>query len=128
MNTKFSRLLLCLLFAGFTTASAMAQDKAANSNRQVREITGCLTRHGDQYFLLGYDGSTWQITGSPFVDLPVHRNKQVEVRGVVSDVENVYNDEMHYESGVDPHAQRGLLQANEIHTVSDYCGQPPADE
>jgi hypothetical protein len=128
MNTKFSRLLLCLLFAGFTTASAMAQDNAANSNRQVREITGCLIQHGDQYLLLGYDGSTWQITDSPFVDLPVHRNKQVEVRGVVSDVENIYNNEMHYESAAEPHAESGLLQASEIHTIRDYCGQPPADE
>ena len=47
MKNKLGRLLLCVLFAGLTTAWAVAQeDTNTNSKGEVRNITGCLTKSG----------------------------------------------------------------------------------
>ena len=72
MKNKLGRLLLCVLFAGLTTAWAVAQDDTSNASKgEVRNITGCLTKSGggDEYLLTGTDGSTWEIhdkTGRDF--------------------------------------------------------------
>ncbi len=54
MTNKWSRLLLCAALAVLTASWAVAQDDTSNSSKgQVRNITGCLTKHGggDEYLL-----------------------------------------------------------------------------
>src|SRR5947199_10455425 len=88
MKNKLGRLLLCVLFAGLTTAWAVAQDDTnTNSKGEVRNITGCLTksRGGVEYLLTGTDGSTWEIHHkNRSSDLAAQANQTVAVRGVVN--------------------------------------------
>ena len=131
MTKKFSRLLLCVLFAGLTTAWAVAQDDAkTDSKGGVRDITGCLTKSGggNEYLLTGTDGSTWEIHENSAVDLAAHVNQTVEARGVVSHekMHNMKEDskEMAHDTGATKaRAEHGHLKVTNVHKVSDTCNQ-----
>src|SRR5690349_24958008 len=89
MTKTWSRLLLCVVFAGLTTVWAAAQDTDAsaksNDKDAVRTVTGCLTKTGggDEYLLTANDGSTWELHASSSVDLAGNVNHTVEAKGVV---------------------------------------------
>lgn len=131
MTKKFSRLLLCVVFAGLTTAWAVAQDDAkTDSKGGVRDITGCLTKSGggSEYLLTGTDGSTWEIHENSAVDLAAHVNQTVEARGVVSHekMHNMKEDskEMAHDTGATKaRAEHGHLKVTNVHKVSDTCNQ-----
>jgi len=131
MTKKFSRLLLCVVLAGLTTAWAVAQDDAnTDSKSGVRNITGCLTKSGggNEYLLTGTDGSTWEIHENSAVDLAAHVNQTVEARGVVSHekMHNMKEDskEMAHDTGATKaHAEHGHLKVTNVHKVSDTCNQ-----
>ena len=131
MTKKFSRLLMCLVFAGLTTAWAVAQDDAkTDSKGEVRNITGCLTKSGggSEYLLTGTDGSTWEIHENSAVDLAAHVNQTVDARGVVSHekMHNMKEDskEMAHDTGATKaRAEHGHLKVTNVHKVSDTCNQ-----
>ena len=131
MTKKFSRLLLCLVFAGLTTAWAVAQDDAkTDSKGGVRDITGCLTKSGggSEYLLTGTDGSTWEIHENNAVDLAAHVNQTVEARGVVSHekMHKMKEDskEMAHDTGATKaRAEHCHLKVTNVHKVSDTCNQ-----
>ena len=134
MNNKWSRLLLCVVMLGLTSAWAMAQDSDANANTKskggVRNITGCLTKSGggDEYLLTGTDGSTWEIHENSSANLAEHVNQTVEVRGVVSH-EKMHNmkedskDMAHDTGATKSRAEHGHLKATDVRKVSDTCTQ-----
>jgi hypothetical protein len=132
MKNKLGRLLLCVLFAGLTTAWAVAQDDTnTNSKGEVRNITGCLTKSGggDEYLLTGTDGSTWEIHDkNTSSDLASHANQTVEVRGVVShskthNMKEDTKDMAHDTGATKAHAEHGHLTVTEVHKVSGSCSQ-----
>ncbi len=90
MTNKWSRLLLCVMLAGLTSAWALAQD-TDKSKSEVRSITGCLTKgdSANEYLLTGNDGSTWEVHANNSVDLASQVGHTVEAKGVVS------NSKMH---------------------------------
>jgi hypothetical protein len=131
MTNKWSRLLLCLVFAGLTTAWAVAQDDTSNASKgEVRNITGCLTKSGggNEYLLTGNDGSTWEIHENSAVNLAGHVNQTVDARGVVSH-EKMHNmkedskDMAHDTGATKAHAEHGHLKVTSVHKVSDSCNQ-----
>jgi len=125
--TKLSRLLLCVILAGLTTAWAVAQDSDAKPKGEVRNITGCLSKTGANEFLLtGTDGSTWEMHGNNEVNLAKHVGHTVEVKGVVSHgkMHNMKEDEknMAHDSGMKKdNAEHGHLKATDVHMVADSC-------
>jgi len=128
MTSKWSRLLLCVVFAGLTTAWALAQDDSANSKGDVRTITGCLTKSGsgDEYLLRGNDGSTWEIHQNSSVDLAAHVNQTVEAKGVVTNnmAHNMKEDakDMAKDTGVKKNnTEHGHLKVTDVHRVSETC-------
>lgn len=130
MTNQWSRLLLCVVLLGLTSAWALAQDSDANANSkgEVRTITGCLTKSGggDEYLLTGKDGSTWEIHENSSVDLAAHVNQTVEAKGVVSH-EKMHNmkedgkDMAHDTGATKKHAEHGHLKVTDVHKVSDSC-------
>ncbi|PYX45936.1 MAG: hypothetical protein DMG79_18085 [Acidobacteria bacterium] len=129
--SKFSRLLLCVLLAGLTTAWAVAQDSDsdANSKAAVRTITGCLTKAGkNEYTLTAADGSTWEMHGNNSVDLASQVNHTVEIKGAVSHskMHNMKEDEknMAHDTGATKsHPEHGHLSPTEVRSVSESCSQ-----
>jgi hypothetical protein len=129
--TKLSRLLLCVILAGLTTAWAVAQDNDsdAKSKGEVRTITGCLThKSGNEYLLTGTDGSTWEIHESNGVNLEKHVGHTIEAKGVVTNAKmhNMKEDEknMAHDSGMkNNNAEHGHLKVTDVHHVSDTCQQ-----
>jgi len=132
MRNKWTRLMLCVVVAGFTSVWALAQDNSASPSNgdkgQVRSITGCLTKSGsgNEYLLTGTDGSTWEIHENNSVDLASHVNQTVNLRGTVS------NEKMHNmkedakgaasDSGVThKKAEHGHLKPTDVEKVSDSC-------
>src|SRR5690348_9275830 len=75
------------LFAGITlfvsVVPGFADEKPTS---KYRTITGCLSKpeSGDEYFLVGKDGSTWEIhSRTSSVALARHVGQTVTVRGIV---------------------------------------------
>jgi hypothetical protein len=129
MRNKWTRLLLCVVVLGLTSAWALAQDDTSNKSKgEVRNVTGCLTKSGggNEYLLTATDGSTWEIHENSSVDLASHVNQTVEMRGVVSNekMHNMKEDakDMASDSGATKaKAEHGHLKATKIHKVSDSC-------
>jgi len=131
MTNKWSRLLLCVVFAGLTTAWAMAQDSdtTAKSKDTVRTVTGCLTKSGggDEYLLTANDGSTWEVhNNNSSVDLAGNVNHTVEAKGAVknSKMHNMKEDskDMAADTGMKKtNTEHGHLIITDLHSVSDTC-------
>jgi hypothetical protein len=129
MRNKWTRLLLCVVVLGLTSAWALAQDDTSNKSKgEVRNVTGCLTKSGsgNEYLLTATDGSTWEIHENNSVDLASHVNQTVELRGVVSNekMHNMKEDakDMASDTGATKaKAEHGHLKATKIHKVSDSC-------
>jgi len=125
--TKLSRLLLCVILAGLTTAWAVAQDSDTKSKGEVRTITGCLShKNGNEYLLTGTDGSTWEMHGNNEVDLSKHVGHTIEATGVVAHAKahDMKEDEknMAHDSGMKNNtAEHGHLKVTDVHMVADSC-------
>ena len=129
MRNKWTRLLLCVVVLGLTSAWALAQDDTSNKSKgEVRNVTGCLTKSGsgNEYLLTATDGSTWEIHENNSVDLASHVNQTVDLRGVVSHekMHNMKEDakDMASDTGATkPKAEHGHLKPTNLHKVSDSC-------
>jgi hypothetical protein len=129
MKNKWTRLLLCVVIAGLTSAWALAQDDTSNKSKgEVRNVTGCLTKSGsgNEYLLTATDGSTWEIHENNSVDLASHVNQTVDLRGVVSNekAHNMKEDakDIASDTGATKRkAEHGHLKATSIHKMSDSC-------
>src|SRR6202140_5957250 len=86
MTNKWGALLLCVVFAGLTSAWALAQDSDAKSKGDVRSITGCLSKgdSANEFLLTGTDGSTWEVHANSSVNLARHVGHTIEAKGVVT--------------------------------------------
>jgi len=131
MSNRWTRLLLCVVVAGFTSVWALAQDDTGNNSKgEVRNVTGCLTKSGggNEYLLTGNDGSTWEIHENNAVDLASHVNQTVNLSGVVSNetAHNMKEDAkgMASDAGATKHkAEHGHLKPTHITKVSGSCQQ-----
>jgi hypothetical protein len=130
MTNKWSRLLLCVVFAGLTSAWALAQDSDAKSKGDVRSITGCLSKgdSANEYLLTGTDGSTWEVRGNNSVNLARHVGHTIEAKGVVT------NAKMHdmkedakdaaQDSGMKKNnTEHGHLKVTDVRMVGESCQQ-----
>lgn len=129
MTNKWSRLLLCVVLAGLTSAWALAQDNAdGKSKGEVRNIKGCLTK-GDganEYLLTGNDGSTWEVHGNSSVDLASHVGHTVEAKGVVSNttMHNMKEDakDAANDSGMKKsNNEHGHLKVTDVRMIAESC-------
>lgn len=130
MTNKLSRLLLCVVLAGLTTAWAVAQDSdtGAKSKGHVRSITGCLSQAegGNEYLLTANDGSTWEIHGNSSVDLASHVGHTIQAKGVVSHAKmhNLKEDakEAAKDSGMKKSdTEHGHLEVTEVRMIGESC-------
>jgi hypothetical protein len=128
MTNKWSRLLLCVVFAGLTSVWATAQDTDAKSKGEVRSITGCLSK-GDgsnEFLLTGTDGSTWEIRGNNAVDLASHVGHTIEAKGAVSNgkMHNMKEDakDAAKDSGMKKNnSEHGHLKVTDVRMVAESC-------
>jgi hypothetical protein len=128
MTNKWSRLLLCVVLAGLTSAWAIAQDTDAKSKGEVRSITGCLAK-GDstnEYLLTANDGSTWEVHGNNSVDLASHVGHTIEAKGVVSHAKmhNMKEDakDAAKDSGMKKNSsEHGHLKVTDVRMIGESC-------
>jgi hypothetical protein len=130
--TKLSRLLLCLVLAGLSTAWAIAQDSDsdAKSKGEVRSITGCLTKgpSANEFLLTSSDGSTWEVHSNNAIDLASHLGHTIKAKGVVSHskMHNMKEDakDVAKDSGMkNNNTEHGHLKVTDVRRVSDSCQQ-----
>jgi hypothetical protein len=130
--TKLSRLLLCVVLAGLTTAWAIAQDSDADakSKGEVRSITGCLTKgpSANEFLLTSSDGSTWEVHSNNAIDLASHLGHTIKAKGVVSHskMHNMKEDakDVAKDSGMkNNNTEHGHLKVTDVRRVSDSCQQ-----
>jgi len=126
--TKLSRLLLCVVLAGFATAWTFAQDTDAKSKGEVRSVTGCLSKgdSANEFLLTATDGSTWEIHNNNKVDLSSHVGHTIEAKGVVSHskMHNMKEDakDTAKDAGVkDNNTEHGHLKVTDVKMVGDSC-------
>jgi hypothetical protein len=130
MTNKWSRLLLCVVLAGLTSAWALAQDTDTKSKDAVRSITGCLTKgdSANEYLLTGNDGSTWEIHANSSVDLASHVGHTIKAKGVVSHTKmhNMKEDakDAAKDTGMKKNnTEHGHLEVTDVHMVGESCQQ-----
>jgi hypothetical protein len=130
MSNKWSRLLLCVVLAGLTSAWVIAQDTDAKSKGEVRSITGCLAKgdSANEYLLTANDGSTWEIRGNNSVDLTSHVGHTVEAKGVVSHAKmhNMKEDakDAAKDSGMKKSStEHGHLKVTDVRMIGESCQQ-----
>src|SRR5262250_346941 len=93
---------------------------------KYRSITGCLSKPegGDEYFLVGKNGSTWEIHSSNSdVSLAEHVGETVKVRGIVehSKLHNLKEDAKE-DTGIKRHeSEHGHLKVTSIHDLGLSC-------
>ena len=130
--TKLSRLLLCVVLCGLTTAWAIAQDSDADakSKGEVRSITGCITRgpSANEFLLTASDGSSWDVHNNNAIDLTSHLGHTIEVKGVVSHskMHNMKEDAKGAAKDVgmkNNSTEHGHLKVTDVHMVSESCQQ-----
>jgi hypothetical protein len=115
------------LFAGIalfvTAVPGLANEKPKS---KYRTITGCLSKpeRGDEYFLVGKNGSTWEIhSRESNVALADHVGHEVRVRGIVehSKMHNLKEDAKE-DTGIKRHeGEHGHLNVTSIHRVGFSC-------
>src|SRR5579864_3670598 len=130
--TKLSRLLLCVVLAGLTTAWVFGQDSDtyAKSKGEVRSITGCLTKTGNanEFRLTASDGSSWEVHNNNAIDLTSHLGHTIQVKGVVSHskMHNMKEDAKGAatDTGMKKNnAEHGHLKVTDVRMVSESCQQ-----
>ena len=128
MTNNWSRLLLCVVLAGLTSAWAIAQDTDTKSKGEVRSITGCLSKgdSADEFLLTANDGSTWEARSNNAVDLASHVGHTIEAKGVVSHAKmhNMKEDtkDAAKDSGMKKTStEHGHLKVTDVHMVADSC-------
>ena len=128
MTNNWSRLLLCVVLAGLTSAWAIAQDTDMKSKGEVRSITGCLSKgdSADEFLLTANDGSTWEVRSNNAVDLAGHVGHTIEAKGVVSHAKmhNMKEDtkDAAKDSGMKKTStEHGHLKVTDVHMVGDSC-------
>jgi len=130
MTNKLSRLLLCVVLLGMTSAWVVAQDSDSNakSKGEVRNITGCLSQgdNASEFLLASNDGSTWEVRSNNAVDLSSHVGHTIEAKGVVTNAKmhNMKEDakDMAKDSGVKKNDnEHGHLKVTSVRMVSDSC-------
>jgi hypothetical protein len=129
---KLSRLLLCAVLVGLTTAWAIAQDSDtdAKSKGEVRSITGCVTKgpSATEFLLTASDGSTWEVHNNNAIDLTSHLGHTIKAKGVVSNTKmhNMKEDAKGAatDAGMKKHgAEHGHLKVTDVSMVSESCQQ-----
>lgn len=119
------KLVLSLAGLAFLVSAVpgVADDKPKS---KYRSITGCLSKPegGDEYFLVGENGSTWEIHSSKsIVALAKHVGQTVKVRGIVehSKLHNLKEDAKD-DTGIKRHEnEHGHLKVTSIHEVGLSC-------
>ena len=121
----FRKLILGLGgLALFVSAVPGVADEQPKS--KYRTITGCLSKpeSGDEYFLVGKNGSTWEIhSRKSAVSLAKHVGQEVRVRGIVehSALHNLKEDAKD-DTGIKRHeGEHGHLKVTSIHQVGLSC-------
>jgi len=122
MTRACAHVMLGILLAALTSGWAIAQTQsgAKISKKEMNAIAGCLTRSGDQFLLLGSDGSTWQIQIEKPIDLTSLLGKRVEARGAVSS-ENARNTETKPDGNEKKKPIRGQMKASSIRQIEGAC-------
>jgi len=129
---QLSRLLLCVVLAGLTTAWAIAQDSDTNAKAkgEVRSITGCLTRgpSANEFLLTASDGSSWEVHNNNAIDLVSHVGHTVKAKGVVSHskMHNMKEDakDVVKDAGMKNNTtEHGHLKVTDVRMVSESCQQ-----
>jgi len=115
------------LFGGISllvsAVPGVAQEKP---KAKYRTIIGCLSKPegGDEYFLVGGNGSTWEIhSRESSVRLANHVGREVRVQGVVehSKMHNLKEDAKE-DTGIKRHEnEHGHLRVTSIHQVGLSC-------
>ncbi|SRR5579864_2948585 len=128
MTNKWSRMLMCVVLAGLTSAWAIAQDTDAQSKGEVRTITGCLSKgdNANEFLLTGTDGSTWEVHGNSSINLAKHVGHTIEAKGVVSHnkMHNMKEDakDAAKDSGMkNNNSEHGHLKVTDVHMVGETC-------
>src|SRR5262249_58271968 len=118
---------LILSFAGLAfLVSAVPGFADETPKSKYRTITGCLSKPagGDEYFLVGKNGSTWEIhSRKSTVSLAEHVGQEVRVRGIVehSKLHNLKEDAKD-DTGIKRHqGEHGHLKVTAIHEVGLAC-------
>ncbi|HEV2468386.1 MAG TPA: hypothetical protein VGS78_04270 [Candidatus Sulfotelmatobacter sp.] len=117
-----THLLLAILLGILSSGSAIAhtQTSAKISKKELKAIAGCLTRSGNEYRLLGSDGSLWEIQVEKPIDLTNLTGKRVEARGAVSPESPGKNAETK-QDGNQKKTHVGRMKANSIRRIEGAC-------
>ena len=118
--------LTLLPVAGFANANnnaaAQNEDRHDKSSDKVRKVTGCLSKEGDDYRLVGDNGDTWKLKGDS-ADLANHVGETVRVTGTVNH-EKIHHAKQATKEEMNSNAtEHGDLTVTNVKKVSASCSR-----
>jgi hypothetical protein len=121
---------LALLPAGGFASTTKQNDTTRQEDRdrdrdrgdKVREMTGCLEKHGDDYELMSDNGSTWELKGDR-ANLRDYVGQTVRVTGTVDHQKMHDAKERAKDKTEDNPNEHGHLTVTDIRAVSRSCSR-----
>ena len=119
---------LALLPAAGFASTAKQNDNARHEDRdrdrgdKVREMTGCLQKHGDDYELMSDNGSTWELKGDR-ASLRDYVGHTVRVTGTVDHAKMHDAKERAKDHTEDNPNEHGHLTVTDVRPVSRSCSR-----
>jgi Protein of unknown function (DUF5818) len=105
--------------------TARAQETEKTTHKNVRTLTGCLQKEGDDYNLTAKNGGTWELK-SDAVKLAPHVGHTITITGVVSNAavhgakEDVKGEAKEHGVGKNS-TEHGHMTVTNAKMVSDSC-------
>ena len=105
--------------------TARAQETEKTTHKNVRTLTGCLQKEGDDYNLTAKNGGTWELK-SDAVKLAPHVGHTITITGVVSNAavhgakEDVKSEAKEHGVGKNS-TEHGHMTVTNAKMVSDSC-------
>lgn len=123
MMRRFSHILLGILLGVLSSGWAIAQTQTNPriSKKELNAIAGCLSRSGNEYRLLGSDGSLWEIQVEKPIDLTSLIGKRVEAKGSVSSENTGKNTASKQTQNEKKNQVRGHMKANSVRQIEGAC-------
>ena len=98
------------------------RDRDRDRGDKVREMTGCLQKHGDDYELMADNGSTWELKGDR-ANLRDYIGRTVRVTGTVDHQKMHDAKERAKEKSEDNPNEHGHLTVTDVREVSRSCSR-----
>jgi hypothetical protein len=108
------------MMGGAVGLLAQTEEPKKPTHENVRVVTGCVAKDGDEYKVAAKDGSSWEVK-SDAIDIAKHVGHTVTVTGAVDNA-SLHGTKEDVKGAFDKNAkEHGHMTVTKLKMVSDSC-------